>query len=210
MKLPFTQSADGISFTVAVDEHPVDPRECDQATSTMLCWCKRHILGDVQASREFDISQYAGWDELEQAVRKKYKPVVLEPLYLMDHGDVTIRTKPFHCPWDSGQIGFILVTFAQVTKYAGRRLRHASDKEHYAQRSIKNAVDNYNRYLSGEQYRFEVWDDTAGKILDACCGFDTPEAAHEAALDAMRTALAGRYKQLEFNYGSVQAAPAAT
>lgn len=36
--------------------------------------------------------------------------VVMLPLYLYDHGGITINTTGFHCPWDSGQVGWIHTT----------------------------------------------------------------------------------------------------
>ena len=36
--------------------------------------------------------------------------VFTRPIYAYIHGDITLSAKPFSCPWDSGQIGFQVIT----------------------------------------------------------------------------------------------------
>lgn len=45
-------------------------------------------------------------DELQEVLDSLDKYIIL-PLYLYDHGGITMSTGPFSCPWDSGQLGWI-------------------------------------------------------------------------------------------------------
>ena len=54
--------------------------------------------------------EYNSCEELEQAIIKEYKPIIIKPLFLIDHSGITISTKDFNDRWDSGQVGFVLIT----------------------------------------------------------------------------------------------------
>jgi len=50
---------------------------------------------------------------------------VILPLYLYDHGGITMSTGAFSCPWDSGQVGWIYApkkTFIDETGYSEAEL----------------------------------------------------------------------------------------
>ncbi len=56
---------------------------------------------------------------------------VILPLYLYDHGGITMRTNPFSCPWDSGQVGWIYApkkTFIDETGYSEAELFSTDSK----------------------------------------------------------------------------------
>lgn len=58
-------------------------------------------------------------DNLEYLISISDELIIL-PLYLYDHGGITIKTNPFSCPWDSGQVGWIYAikeTFRTETSY---------------------------------------------------------------------------------------------
>lgn len=81
------------------------------------------------------------------------------PLYLYDHGGLTIKTSPFSCIFDSGLVGFIYaiegaegMTRDQITN------------------CLMAEVKEYDSYLTGDVYCYTVTDSN-GEHVDSCGGF---------------------------------------
>ena len=142
-----------------------NPREWDNL-GTMICSHKRYRLGD---KHDFDFNDYGSWDEAEEAIKKKYKTAVILPLYLYDHSGITINTIGFSCPWDSGRVGFIIISKEKVRKeYSVKRISPKLLER--VTGYLKNEVETYDQYLTGDVYRFEVTD-IDGNHIDSCAGF---------------------------------------
>ena len=96
------------------------------------------------------------------------KGFVVLPVYLYDHSGLAMSTTDFNDRWDSGQVGIIFVS-------------HEKIKEEYEVDSIdpvlhlqveerlKGEVAEYDAYLRGECYCFELYED--GELLHSCGGF---------------------------------------
>jgi len=113
-------------------------------------------------------------NELYDLVRATNQYVII-PLYLYDHSGITISTRPFSCPWDSGQVGWIYApkdTFRKATGYS-------EDDLFSAEGILKDEVREYDMYLRGEVYRYALYEllkcDSCGhveeNIIDSCGGF---------------------------------------
>jgi len=154
---------------ITPDEDPENPRKCMDTGTAMVCFHKMYDLGDDIGIKPEDFN---GWNELEAHLIKKYKPVMILPLYLYDHSGLTIATKPFSCAWDSGQIGFIFVTTKHIKDMNGKLPRRKEVRTYLAQQYIDDAVKVYDQYLRGAVYRIE--------ISEACS-----ECGHDKAVDSM-------------------------
>ena len=107
----------GFTINIERDEHPQNPREeCDNIT-VMACFHKRYTLGDKDHG--YDANNYANWEQMGEAIVKQEDVAAILPLYMYDHGGITIRTTPFDCQWDSGQVGFIWITRKSVSANLG-------------------------------------------------------------------------------------------
>lgn len=71
---------------------------------------------DREAYRSYGAYKKAVDDEILSIIRKKF---IILPLYLYDHGGITISTRPFSCPWDSGQVGYIYASKDKFRKETG-------------------------------------------------------------------------------------------
>jgi hypothetical protein len=141
------------------DSDPQNPRTEFDNVTVMVCEHRRYKLGDKQASDE--ISSYAirGWGDVEKALREKYAPIAIKPLYMYDHSGITISTTPFSCPWDSGQVGFVLVPGSQRKEQWPETLNPQPAEEvilAWAERAIDGDVKVYDQYLTGDVYGFVV------------------------------------------------------
>lgn len=210
----YEEKARGFGLKVSFDEYPESPRdpEFNELTTTMLCFHRGYRLGDKHDMR---YSDYLGWDGLREHLRKTYKPVLIEPLYLYDHSGLRISTTPFECPWDSGQVGFVYATKAHIRAVHGSVPQRVEAQKHLARSLIDADVKTYDQYLSGEVYRAEVIRLADNEVVDSFGGcYGTLDDAIAEGRELLsysvmffeRKAKGG---QLEFNYDSLQAAPAA-
>ncbi len=131
------------------DESPINPRKNDNY-SKMICFHRRYDLGD---KHDYDHTDYGGWNDMEKAIRKREKPLVILPLYLYDHSGITISTSPFSCGWDSGQIGFVIATRAQKELLYGKKRLTNKKLQEYVEAEVKE----YDRYIRGEAYGVRVY-----------------------------------------------------
>ena len=153
------------TLNIYIDESPESPREWDNM-GMMICSHGRYDLGD---KHEIDFKDYSGWDEAKEAIIKKYDVAIILPLYLYDHSGITIATTPFSCRWDSGQVGFIIVSKKKLREeYKVKRI--SKELLEKAKSILINEVDIYDTYIRGDIYRFEVTD-KEGNHIDSCSGF---------------------------------------
>src|SRR3989304_5726596 len=110
-----TLDVDGLKVKLIPDEDPSDPRKDGDHPAVMVCWHRRYDLGD-------DEKKWAEpWDGPEEFLKwAKENKIIFLPLYLYDHGGITMSTGAFSCPWDSGQVGFIYWDPAQSDACCGK------------------------------------------------------------------------------------------
>jgi len=108
---------------------------------------------------------------------------VVLPLYLYDHSGLTMRTYPFSCPWDSGQVGWIYVTKAKVREEYG--VKHITKKVRERVIAVLEAeVETYSQWLEGDVYGF-VLEDAQGNHIDSCWGFYGTDWAENGMTDCI-------------------------
>lgn len=93
---------------------------------------------------------------------------VFLPVYLYEHGGQTVRTTPFGCQWDSGQIGFVYIERSQAASefFNGQRL--SPKRVAAVEEQLRGTVQLYDDYLTGNVYGFQAVDESGE---DSCYGF---------------------------------------
>lgn len=141
----------GVRLTIKVDEDGWNPRE-DWNVSTFICSHNGYLLGD---EHDINSDDYSSWEEfLEKGIKKKYNDIVfIKPLYLYDHSGITISDEPFSCRWDSGQVGYVILTKSKIrnnygVKYVTKKILDKAIKLY------KHELKEYDHYLRGECYGF--------------------------------------------------------
>lgn len=168
-----------MELRIEQDLDPMSPREnCN--LGTMVCFHKRYNFGD---SHDYHPGDYAGWDDLQEAIEKEHDIAVILPIYMFDHSGTTLRTTPFSCPWDSGQVGFIFITKEKV-RYEYSRKKMSRKLTSRIVTYLVNEVQEYNQYVNGDVWGFIIEDDN-GEHLDSCWGFYGREFCEEQAKEAM-------------------------
>jgi hypothetical protein len=105
---------------------------------------------------------------IQKAINKHY---IILPIYMYDHSGITIRTSPFSCPWDSGQIGYIYVSIDEIkSEHKNWKIITKSRKE-YIKRVLQSEIKAYDQFLTGDVYGYIVNDPVTGNHIDSCWGF---------------------------------------
>ncbi len=153
-----------------------NPREWDNL-GTMLCVHSRYSLGDEHFYSSQELWEHIAWEhnifdvdgnyetDRERIEKWLFANCIVLPLYIYDHGGVTMRTVPFSCPWDSGQVGFIYITKEQACKEFGWKRISAKRKQQIID-YLRAEVDTYDSYLKGEVYGFVI-----EEIDESCWNF---------------------------------------
>ena len=156
----------GYTIRIEVDDDPINPRKEYDNLTRMMCFHRRYDLGDGECG--YDSRAYSGWDEMLASIIKKEKPVVIKPLYLMDHSGISISTKDFGCPWDSGQIGFVWIPRDKALAENNWKTLTRSRKQ-TLEKILLAEVETYNDYVMGNVYGFVI--EKNGEHMDSCWGF---------------------------------------
>ncbi len=142
-----------------------DSREWDSLTK-MICFHRRYNLGD---KHDFDFNDYSSFEEMKKDIIKKEDAAIIKKLFLYDHSGLTISTSPFSCPWDSGQVGFVIVTKKAIrAEYNAKRVTKKLITK--AEKILDGEVKTYNMDLRGDVYGFACFDEN-GEVTDSCEGF---------------------------------------
>ena len=126
-----TVPGDGVTGYILYDRDPEDPRTWGNA-GRMLCWHSRYTLGDTH--------DYSGPGE-----------------WLSDV--LTMSTGRFSCQWDSGRVGWAILTHDEIAReFNGDRDR--------AVEYLTAQVGEYDQYLTGDTYGYVI-EDSDGEELHA-------------------------------------------
>lgn len=170
----YEEAYDGHTIKIFHDPDPESPREWSNL-GRLICWHRRYRLGDshhfdspeaflrdlVGVADQSDLSM----DQLRERAERK---AILLPVFLYDHSGLAMNTIGFHCPWDSGQVGFIYATLDTVRKEYGVKRVTNSLREH-AEDVLRGEIVSYDAYLAGRVYGYVIEQD--GEEVDACWGF---------------------------------------
>lgn len=141
----------GYTIEIHYDEWGESPREWDNM-GTLVTFSSRYTIGDDH--------NFTNAGELINFIEDNKDKLYYLPVYMYDHGGIAISTKPYSCPWDSGQIGYI---------YAEKE-KSKEDKLPYPYAALENEVDILNDYLQGRVYGYKIFNDE-GEELDSCWGY---------------------------------------
>jgi len=142
---------------------PESPRSFENL-GTMICWHSKYRLGDIQMKGR--TPNGLGFSDKPWSIPRGS---VFLPVFLYDHGGISISTSPFSCPWDSGQVGWIYATPEQVRRAFGVK-RISQKRREEAEEVLRSEVGVYDNFLTGNVWRFD-YDDGGGIDIDSCGGF---------------------------------------
>lgn len=175
---------------IQYDTEPINPREYDNL-GTIAYKHDRYKLGEevirdpidwICEKLDIDPEEYTNsyLAKVEELMKERF---VILPLYLYDHGDITISTESFGCRWDSGKVGYIYVSKEDVIKEFESTWNTESNKEWrekyhagkdmfgIAENILRQELKTFDQYLRGEVYGFTLYDNETEEELDSCWGY---------------------------------------
>ena len=166
------------TLRIVQDAYPSNPRTEFDQMCLMACAHGRYNLGDEKAKSKLadKLGVYAlnyTMVELVNMAHAKGLVFFSKSLYLYDHSGITIATTPFSCPWDSGQVGEILIfTDAIKAEFGVKRLTAKKRAEllEVAEKRINSEVAEYDAYLTGDIFTLQFLDED-GDVEDSISGF---------------------------------------
>jgi hypothetical protein len=140
------------NIELCYDTYPDDPRKAWDNLGTMAFYHKRYNLGD---EHRFDDPE-----ALLEWIEDNKDDIYYLPVYMYEHGNITISTSPFSCRWDSGQVGFIYITKEKAEAESITKPYEALEAE----------TKEYDYYLRGDTYGVRILD-SEGEMLDSQYGY---------------------------------------
>lgn len=170
----YEEAHHGHTIKILQDLDPESPRELSNL-GRLICWHRRYRLGD---SYQFDspeafLRNLAGVSDqsdlsMDQLRERAERKAIILPVFLYDHSGLAINTIGFHCPWDSGQVGFVYVTLKAVRTEFGVKLVTAPLREK-AEDILRGEIVGYDAYFGGRVFSYVIERD--GEEVEACWGF---------------------------------------
>jgi hypothetical protein len=168
---------------LTLEDYPINPRE-DTNYSKMICFHKRYDLGD---KTDLKSEMFNSRNELYNHLKRKLKAIIILPLYLYEHSNISIKIGSFkgllpqgHYEFDSGQVGFIYLT--------KQGLKNWGIKKSQVEKYLIQEVEMYNQYLQGNVYSLvrEDFDENKKSIeFDTFGGY----FGYNEALEALKIAI---------------------
>lgn len=215
----------GCTIRLEQDDHPWNPREDCEPAGKMVCWNNRYNLGDkhsydsptdfiLELAAPFfeaqarllgiDSDDYDGYqdplgldteEKLAQANNWVDANYVILPLYLYDHSGLSMSTGKFSCPWDSGQVGYIFLSYEQArSEWPSDKLEESIER---ATKYLKAEVNEYDAYLRGDVVGW-IAEDEEGEEIDSCWGYYPDEKGdHDYAIEEAKSAIDHHLKHKE-------------
>ncbi len=158
-------------LNLVTDQFPQNPRRDRDNVTQIWAAHRRYELGD---------EGFESRAVTEAEVKRLHGPIVLiKKLYMYDHGGITIKTSPFDCRWDSGQIGWVWITRAKL-KAEYRKSKEYPSQASWAEALLEAEVAEYDAYLRGDVWGYTIVEKATSTIVESCYGFyDEKDAKSE-------------------------------
>ena len=172
-------TTENYTFRMMQDGDAQSPREWDNL-ATMVFFGKKAHLGD-----EHDYTFYT----IEEMMAKHKDIVTIKPVYGYIHSGMTISTKPFNCRWDSGQLGYVIVTKESIRENYGKKRLSAKfllEVGANIEKIMESEVEILDQWIRGDVYGFEIGD-MDGNHVEGCWGFYGHNPIDNGVLDHIFT-----------------------
>ncbi|MCW3994944.1 MAG: hypothetical protein NWE98_02190 [Candidatus Bathyarchaeota archaeon] len=185
---------------IAYDDTPLNPFEEFDFLGTWIGWHRNYLIG----KKEERMTQ----TEFSEFVKEQRNKILILNLYCYEHGGIMFSTDntvyPFNDRWDSGQIGYIYVTYEKIKKEFN--VKHVTKKTiQKCKKIIQAEIDTVNKIFNGEIYGYVIYriekcnkNHTHLEHEDSCWGY--------IGLDSIKETLESMgYVNVEWQDGDVEA-----
>lgn len=177
------------TLKIVQDRYPSNPRD-DDNVCLMVCKHRNYALGDKDSKQKLatmlDVySDDYSIQELVAMAHERDLVLLSKPLYLYDHGGITMSTSEFSCQFDSGQVGVIIAFKEKIkdelsVKRMGKKVKEKMLD--FANKHIDAEVKVYDQYISGDVYLLQEVD-SKGHVTDVLGSFFGSDVKTNGMLD---------------------------
>lgn len=180
------------------DDHADSPRTWDNLCKMIFIGKYSH-LGD---KHDFN-GTYNSFEEHQKAIEKELDVAYIAPVYAYSHSGMTISLTPFNDRWDSGVLGWVVITKKDLREnYSVKRLTKAIIEKGISH--AESEIEILDQYIRGDVYGFKVIKvEKCNKGCeheeeeDSCWGFYGDDINENGILDHLPKEDADFIKQLE-------------
>lgn len=147
----------GYKLEISHDDYAESPRH-DDNLGTFWTWHRRYSSPDKHS--------------IPDPMYKLPADTIGIKVWMYDHSGCSYAAadaNPFHCPWDSGQVGWIFATREDIRKWFGVK-RITKTIIQMTLDLLEHEVEIYSQWVNGEVYRWTVLD-AEGEEIDSCGGY---------------------------------------
>lgn len=149
----------GYDINIHPDYHADDPREWNDRTILVLFHNRYNLPNELN----IDHNHFSDWEEMEAFIEREYDPAIMRRVSMYEHGGIALSIGAPTCQWDSGYVGFMLVTKESIREMFNIK-RVTKQYIERAYEIMKGELETYNDYLSGNVYGYTVdgddWEDS--------------------------------------------------
>lgn len=114
-------------------------------------FCSKNLENQNNEIAEVILNNLFDFTEIERIVEVLKEKLVILPIYMYEHSGITIKTTPFGCEWDSGQVGFIYATIEDM-----KSMYDCATQEDM-ENILISEVKLYDQYLNNETFGFVLY-----------------------------------------------------
>jgi len=135
----YTEDRKGCRIHIKYDNGENSPREWDNA-GTIVYWHRNFTIGDMKIDKNWTISR---------------RENIVLPVYIYQHGGITINTTGFSCRWDSGQVGWIYISKKDAVANWGK-IRCTKAVEERAKNHLIGEIKTLDNFFTGNIYGYVI------------------------------------------------------
>lgn len=150
MREIYKSENDSVVVKIEYDGFVSNPRENDELVN-MVIWHKSIPSDEHNFENPTEFMEWYNSQEDQK--------LMIKPLFAHVHGNISLSTTMFSCPWDSGQIGYAYITQHAADSVIG----FGNYDSESLSKSIENSLKAYQYFLNGECYSVEIFDKKTGE-----------------------------------------------
>jgi hypothetical protein len=120
----------------------------------IIGFSKNYSIGE---KHNYKTRDFESWEDMKNVLIKDFDALHVFPLYMYDHSNISLSISPFGCRFDSGQMGFVVITKDDFNNF----YNCLDVSKNKIEEDLKLHLDRYSDVLNGDVYSYwvdEIWD----------------------------------------------------
>lgn len=150
-------------ISIRYDTDPQSPREWSNGSLLTL----HHNRYDLPNELGLNSNNFDGWEDMKKSIKENNNVLMIRQISIYDHSGISLNVGNPTDRWDSGIVGFAVITKESWNEIMGNTPFSTSK----GQKMIEQEIKDYNAYLNNEVYGFEIRKVDNFNVEDSVWGF---------------------------------------